>query len=128
MRCGGSLVVCRVIATPYAKKLAKDLGVDLATVAGTGPAGRITAADVEAAKAHGGAAAAPAAAAAAPAPAPAAPAAAKAAPAAPAPATAAPEKVAVSDLRGTTTPFNTLQAAVARNMIESKKVRRCCGA
>ena len=61
----------RVIATPYAKKLAKDLGVDLATVAGTGPAGRITAADVEAAKAGRGAAAAPAPAAPAPAAAPA---------------------------------------------------------
>lgn len=58
----------RVIATPYAKKLAKELGVDLSTIGGTGPAGRITAADVEAAKA-GKAPAAPAPAAAAPTPA-----------------------------------------------------------
>ena len=44
----------RVIATPYAKKLAKDLGVDLARIAGSGPAGRITASDVEAFKGNGG--------------------------------------------------------------------------
>lgn len=40
----------RIVATPYAKKLAKELGVDLAAIGGTGPAGRITASDVEAAK------------------------------------------------------------------------------
>lgn len=43
----------RIIATPYAKKLAKDLGVDLASVAGSGPAGRITASDVEAIRGNG---------------------------------------------------------------------------
>jgi hypothetical protein len=108
-----------VVATPYAKQLAKDLRVDLATVAGSGPNGRITASDVERA-AKGGAA--PAAAA------PAAPAA--AAPAAAAPAAAAPKAAApaaagttVSELRGTTKPFTTLQSAVARNMNESLKVR-----
>ena len=37
----------KVIASPRAKKLAKDLGVDLATVAGTGPAGKITEHDVK---------------------------------------------------------------------------------
>ena len=37
----------KIIASPRAKKLAKDLGVDLATVAGTGPAGRITEQDVK---------------------------------------------------------------------------------
>ncbi|MCS6960853.1 MAG: dihydrolipoamide acetyltransferase family protein [Pseudanabaenaceae cyanobacterium SKYGB_i_bin29] len=36
----------RVIASPRAKKLAKEQGVDLATIVGTGPHGRITAADV----------------------------------------------------------------------------------
>jgi len=36
-------------AAPPARKLAKDLGVDLATVTGTGPGGRITANDVRAA-------------------------------------------------------------------------------
>lgn len=43
----------RVIATPYAKKLAKELGVDLAQLAGNGPAGRITASDVESFKKGG---------------------------------------------------------------------------
>jgi 2-oxoisovalerate dehydrogenase E2 component (dihydrolipoyl transacylase) len=38
-----------VKATPPVRKLAKDLGIDLASVAGTGPAGRITAEDVRAA-------------------------------------------------------------------------------
>jgi pyruvate dehydrogenase E2 component (dihydrolipoamide acetyltransferase) len=37
----------RLIASPRAKKLAKDLKIDLATVAGTGPHGRIVAADIE---------------------------------------------------------------------------------
>jgi pyruvate dehydrogenase E2 component (dihydrolipoamide acetyltransferase) len=37
----------KVIASPRAKKLAKDLGVDMATVAGTGPGGRITEQDVK---------------------------------------------------------------------------------
>ncbi|OEL16221.1 Dihydrolipoyllysine-residue acetyltransferase component 5 of pyruvate dehydrogenase complex, chloroplastic [Dichanthelium oligosanthes] len=39
----------RVVASPYAKKLAKDLGVDLFSVTGSGPGGRIVAKDVEAA-------------------------------------------------------------------------------
>ncbi|MCU0752283.1 MAG: 2-oxo acid dehydrogenase subunit E2 [Akkermansiaceae bacterium] len=39
----------RVLASPLARKVAADLGVDLTTVAGTGPAGRITRSDVEAA-------------------------------------------------------------------------------
>jgi len=43
----------RVVASPLAKKLATELGVDISTVAGTGPGGRITASDVEAAKASG---------------------------------------------------------------------------
>ena len=37
-----------VLASPAAKKLAKEKGVDLALVAGTGPKGRITLEDVEA--------------------------------------------------------------------------------
>jgi pyruvate dehydrogenase E2 component (dihydrolipoamide acetyltransferase) len=36
----------RVRATPLVRRLAEELGVDLATVAGTGPQGRITEADV----------------------------------------------------------------------------------
>ena len=37
----------RIKSSPAAKKLAKDLGVDLAAVKGTGPGGRITREDVE---------------------------------------------------------------------------------
>lgn len=37
----------RIIATPYARRLAREAGLDLAHVAGTGPRGRIKAADVQ---------------------------------------------------------------------------------
>ena len=39
----------RVKASPIAKKLANELGVDISTISGTGPGGRITREDVEAA-------------------------------------------------------------------------------
>lgn len=39
----------RVVASPLARKKAEELGIDINAVAGTGPNGRITAADVEAA-------------------------------------------------------------------------------
>uniref|UniRef100_A0A803L048 Dihydrolipoamide acetyltransferase component of pyruvate dehydrogenase complex n=1 Tax=Chenopodium quinoa TaxID=63459 RepID=A0A803L048_CHEQI len=41
----------RVVASPYAKKLGKELGVDLRSVVGSGPQGRIVAKDVDAAAA-----------------------------------------------------------------------------
>lgn len=41
----------RIVASPYAKKLAKELKVELARVVGSGPKGRIVAKDVEAAAA-----------------------------------------------------------------------------
>jgi 2-oxoisovalerate dehydrogenase E2 component (dihydrolipoyl transacylase) len=44
-----------VAATPAVRKRAKDLGIDLATVTGTGPVGRVTAEDVERAKEEAGA-------------------------------------------------------------------------
>jgi pyruvate dehydrogenase E2 component (dihydrolipoamide acetyltransferase) len=58
----------RTFASPLARRIAKDAGVDVASVRGTGPHGRVVKADVEAAIAGGGAraeapAAAPAAAA-----------------------------------------------------------------
>ena len=103
----------RIVASPRAKKLATQLGVDLATVRGTGPHGRIQAEDVQQAGgqpvsvprvAEGSAPAAtgsPAAAAA-------------AVPAAPA---------GNSFGRpGETVPFNTLQGAVNRNMEASLEV------
>jgi len=37
----------RVIASPLAKKRAEELGIDISTVTGTGPEGRVTAADIE---------------------------------------------------------------------------------
>mmetsp|Transcript_27680 Transcript_27680/g.33841 ORF Transcript_27680/g.33841 Transcript_27680/m.33841 type:complete len:656 (-) Transcript_27680:148-2115(-) len=43
----------RVVASPLAKKLASELGVDLASIAGSGPGGRITGADIEKAAAGG---------------------------------------------------------------------------
>jgi pyruvate dehydrogenase E2 component (dihydrolipoamide acetyltransferase) len=39
----------RVTASPLARKKAQELGVDLNTVTGTGPSGRVTASDIEAA-------------------------------------------------------------------------------
>ncbi|MFQ5764660.1 MAG: pyruvate dehydrogenase complex dihydrolipoamide acetyltransferase [Rhodospirillales bacterium] len=58
----------RVFASPLARRLAKEQGLDLAGIAGSGPHGRIVKRDIEAAVAGGVAPAAPAAA---PAPAPA---------------------------------------------------------
>jgi pyruvate dehydrogenase E2 component (dihydrolipoamide acetyltransferase) len=52
----------RVVASPLAKKKAEELGLDLSTISGTGPEGRITAADVENASKGGASAAKPAAA------------------------------------------------------------------
>ena len=91
--------------TPIVRKLARDLGVDLASVSGTGVGGRVRREDVEAAAA---AARAAAAAPAAPASAPATPAAAKA------------EAVREpSPLRGTTEKMTRLRQTIARRMVES---------
>ncbi|CAI7887444.1 unnamed protein product [Closterium sp. NIES-54] len=98
----------RIVATPYAKKLAKELKVNLAAVVGSGPLGRIVASDVEAAAAAPAVAAAPVAAAA------------PAAPAAAAPPAAAPAGPAV--VPGSTVAFSGMQAAVARNMEASLAV------
>ncbi|CAI0556843.1 unnamed protein product [Linum tenue] len=87
----------RVVASPYAKKLAKELKVELAAIAGSGPLGRIVAKDVETA-------------AAAPVP--------VAAVTAAAPAPAAASNVEL----GTVVPFTTMQGAVSRNMLESLSV------
>lgn len=54
----------RAFASPLARRIAKDAGLDLNAIKGSGPHGRIVEKDVEAAKAGGGAKAAPAAAAA----------------------------------------------------------------
>ena len=88
--------------TPIVRKLARDLGVDLASVSGTGVGGRVRREDVEAAAAAARAAAA--------APAPVAP----AAPAAKAEAVREP-----SPLRGTTEKMTRLRQTIARRMVES---------
>jgi pyruvate dehydrogenase E2 component (dihydrolipoamide acetyltransferase) len=54
--------ISRVFASPLAKRMAKDAGIDLARIRGSGPHGRIIARDVEAAKSGKGLTAASAAA------------------------------------------------------------------
>ena len=103
----------RIVATPYAKKIAKKNRVDLATVQGTGMNGRITAGDVEKAAGLPSSAPAPAAAAAA------APAAAPA-PAGPSPAAAAPAPLPAA--AGTAVPLSGMQKAVGKNMMPSLQV------
>ncbi|KAI5668230.1 hypothetical protein M9H77_18083 [Catharanthus roseus] len=94
----------RVVASPYAKKLAKELVVDLRAVVGTGPNGRVVVKDVEAAASAAVASGTDEAA--------------KAA------VTVEKEKKvsgAVVEL-GSVVPFTTMQAAVSRNMVESLAV------
>ena len=86
--------------TPIVRKLARDLGVDLATVSGTGVGGRVRREDVEAAAAAARAAAAT--------PAPAA-----------APAVKAEAVREPSPLRGTTKKMSRLRQTIARRMVES---------
>ncbi len=69
----------RVFASPLAKRIAADAGIDIGAISGSGPHGRVVKADVESAIASGGAKAAAPAAQAAPAAGPKAPAAAAAA-------------------------------------------------
>ena len=94
----------RIFASPLARRMAQQAGLDLASIAGSGPNGRIVKADIEAALAKGPAAkpaAAPKAeAAAAPAP--------KAAPAAP---ITAPHTVV---------PHSSMRKVIARRLAESK--------
>lgn len=92
----------RIVASPYAKKLAKELKVDLGNVAGSGPMGRIVAKDVEAAAAANVATVA----------------------------TAVPKSTMPVGIDsgspgielGTVVPFSTMQGAVCRNMVESLSV------
>lgn len=77
----------RILASPRAKKLAESLGVDLRTVRGSGPGGRIVAEDVERAAAQAASTQA-----------------------------AAPPPVSAAAPLGEVVPLSTLQAAVVRNM------------
>ncbi|KAJ6433587.1 hypothetical protein OIU84_017307 [Salix udensis] len=90
----------RVVASPYAKKLAKELEVELGRVIGSGPNGRIVAKDVEAAAAVATELGSPAAKVSA------------------APAVQAPPGIEL----GSVVPFTTMQGAVSRNMLESLSV------
>ncbi|MFE5909958.1 dihydrolipoamide acetyltransferase family protein [Streptomyces wedmorensis] len=103
---GHAPVADRPLAKPPVRKLAKDLGVDLATVTPTGPDGIITREDVHAAAAP---VAAPAPAPVAPAPAP-----------APVPAPAAvPVAAVASDARETRVPIKGVRKATAAAMVGS---------
>jgi pyruvate dehydrogenase E2 component (dihydrolipoamide acetyltransferase) len=110
----------RIIVSPRARKLAKELKVDLSGLQGSGPHGRIVAEDVEAAAGKSSA----------PTPAPAAATTAPAkTPTAPPPATPAPQPAAAPAPAASTTaplgevvPLNTLQNAVVRNMVASIQV------
>lgn len=107
----------RIVASPRAKKLAKQLGVDLKSLQGSGPYGRVTAGDVE--QASGKSVTAPAAT-----PMNIAPATANAAPAVVAARvtpTSTPTTPA-SVVSGETVPLNTLQKAVVQNMMASLQV------
>ncbi|XP_012066997.2 dihydrolipoyllysine-residue acetyltransferase component 5 of pyruvate dehydrogenase complex, chloroplastic [Jatropha curcas] len=84
----------RVVASPYAKKLAKELKVELERIVGSGPMGRIVAKDVEAAAA-----------------------------ADVVPAVSSKVETTVTPTPGielgTVVPFTTIQGAVSRNMVDS---------
>ncbi|XP_061372583.1 dihydrolipoyllysine-residue acetyltransferase component 5 of pyruvate dehydrogenase complex, chloroplastic-like [Gastrolobium bilobum] len=89
----------RIVASPYAKKLAKELKVELGSIVGSGPIGRVVAKDVEAAAADvsSGKGVNDAA------------------------AVTVQGKSVVVEL-GSVVPFSTMQGAVSRNMVESLAV------
>jgi len=92
----------RIMASPRAKKLAQQLGVDLAAVKGTGPAGKITEVDIRQA--------------------------AEAKPAAPAQPASAPEtsmEPAAEIKLGSTVRLNRLQRITAERMLKSKQEIPC---
>ena len=90
--------------TPLVRKLANELGVNLANVKGTGIGGRIRREDVEALSK------------------PAAPSYSAPAPTAAAPSAVKPAAVAVSPLRGTTVTMSRLRKVIAARMVESLQV------
>jgi pyruvate dehydrogenase E2 component (dihydrolipoamide acetyltransferase) len=113
-----------VLASPLARKLATDLGVDLRTVQGTGPGGRIVERDVKAVS-EGGATAAPAAQEEA-APAPAAATAPRVSPAAPLPAQLVPDRrtearpAAALPADDVVKPLSMMRRTIATRLLEAK--------
>ncbi|RUZ71911.1 pyruvate dehydrogenase complex dihydrolipoamide acetyltransferase [Mesorhizobium sp. M7A.F.Ca.US.006.01.1.1] len=103
----------RTFASPLARRVAKEAGVDVSAVTGTGPHGRVVKADVDAAIAGGGAQAAPAA---------------KAAPAGAPAAAAAPVKAMSDDQvlklfeQGSydLVPHDNMRKTIARRLVEAK--------
>ncbi|MER8968912.1 pyruvate dehydrogenase complex dihydrolipoamide acetyltransferase [Mesorhizobium sp. M0633] len=103
----------RIFASPLARRIAREAGVDVAALTGSGPRGRVVKADVDAAISSGGAKATPAA---------------KAAPAgAPAPAAAAPkamsdEQVLKLFAEGSyeLIPHDNMRKTIARRLVEAK--------
>jgi pyruvate dehydrogenase E2 component (dihydrolipoamide acetyltransferase) len=104
----------RVKASPIARRIARDRGLDLSALSGSGPGGRIVKADVERALDSGAAAPATPAAS----PAPAAPAAPAAAPDGPTPGVS--EKPETAKGQVEVVELTKLQQTVARRMAESK--------
>ncbi|MGD1929452.1 MAG: dihydrolipoamide acetyltransferase family protein [Leptolyngbyaceae cyanobacterium] len=102
----------RAVVSPRARKLAKELKIDLATVSGSGPHGRIVTQDIELAA---GKTPAPQAA-------PGAPSLTPVASPAPTPAPATPVPTPAPAAPGQLVPFNTLQQAVVRTMVASLAV------
>jgi len=93
----------RVKASPLARRIAAEKGVDLAGVSGSGPNGRIVKADVEGAKPG------------------AAPAKAEAAPASPSAPAPAAKPAAIPDIPHETTKLSNIRKTIARRLTESKQ-------
>ncbi|MEJ7784705.1 MAG: dihydrolipoamide acetyltransferase family protein [Solirubrobacteraceae bacterium] len=91
----------RIKASPLARRLAKEQGIDIATLQGTGPGGRIVRADVEAPKLRASTPVAPP-------------------PAAAAPATPTPAETGTAKGDVTQVELSRMQQVVARRMAESK--------
>ena len=105
----------RVLASPLARRLASQNGLDLSAIGGSGPNGRVVKRDIESAIASGGAKAAPRAAASAPS---------SAAAGQPMPAGAGPDprKIAAQlDMAHEEIPANNMRKTIARRLVEAKQ-------